>query len=867
MKLLLTLVAREFQQSRTRLIFYVLCIALGVASVSAVNGFSAQIKAATLAQSRSLMGGDVELSSLQIVPPQTMTSISQVPGVKRLVRVSQMSSMAQGVGADDVKLVEVRALEGPFPLVDSFKTTPANAFSVLSAVAEIPETSGNADVAILDKAIAQAFALSVASAEDLKLSPEELFAQKKALKIASRTFAVAGIIEDDSARDLTQFALGPRVYVTRRSALAAQLVSPTSRFRERLLVETHPAFSAANVKAGIVAATKDLNLKSARVQTHEEGVGRSSRPLTNLNSFLAQIALATLVLSGLGAANGVSEYLRARTVDSALLRSLGASPRLGVFLYGGVTCTVALAGSVLGLVAGEFLRRLVLVPMLKSFVAVPLSETQFFIHSADLVLATLLSLFLLCLPQLFETARRDVWSVLRQGETTQFGFSRITVLATAGVFVLMAAFFAKNAPSVKLGLWSFATVVFLFVLFRAAAALCVYLVVRFEAAWPLSLRLASGELLARRKNQTLTMALAGIAIFMAATVQFLKNDLLGSLEQAGPAGRPNLYFLDVQKKQTDVLQGLIDQPVLMAPVVRARLSTINAVSVETSFAARDEGPSDDSQRFRNREQNLTYRTELAEGEKLEAGEFWANDGLPRAEVSLEKGFATNIGAALGDALVFDIQGVPVAAKVTSLRSVTWQNWRPNFFIVAHPSLLSEAPQSFFVAASVGTSQARLALQKQVADSLPNVSVIDATGVVQRLSALAQNIGEVTTFLAGVLFVSSMLVLAAGLAASRHDRMRHFALLRALGASHRTLLAALAAEFCTVGVVAGTIGIGAAWAAGHLYTQYVLEIPVVTHLTSGIATWIVGVLFTLGVGIATCVDVLWKKPLEVLRAQT
>jgi putative ABC transport system permease protein len=260
------------------------------------------------------------------------------------------------------------------------------------------------------------------------------------------------------------------------------------------------------------------------------------------------------------------------------------------------------------------------------------------------------------------------------------------------------------------------------------------------------------------------------------------------------------------------------------------------------------------------------RKALSDSERVVQGRYWPAEGPPRAECSLEEGFAKSLGLKVGDPLAFDVQGVELHTTVTSLRSVQWQSFQPNFFIVLHPSLLEGAPAVWIVAAEVETPALRTALQTEANQRFPTITAVDVGEVVARIGRVLDLVALVTRALAGIMLASALLVLAATLLAGRLGRQRDLALLRTLGAPHRTLLASLAWEFLLLG---GSAAAGAgllAWTLARAYTTKVLELPAHPSPLAAVLLLLLAAALSGAVGLLGSLRSLSVKPMEVLRAE-
>ncbi len=876
--LALRLIARELISQRVRLVFYAACLALGVAAIAAVSGFSAQVQETVRRNSRLLLGGDVEIQDVRLLPSTLVEAARARPETRGLALIDEVVAMAR-TPKGTPRLVSVHAVSGDFPSTKGAHiTTPANVLdSPENLRSQTSEQDGGMGGVVVDADLARSWNVSVGGS----------------IEISGTPFRVVGLLVDELSRDFTSLALGPRLYVHRDDALKANLVGNTSRFRERLLLTLAPGAVPQDTVDALQKAALAQGLRSPRISHHETNAGTSTRPLRNLAFFLAQVALSTLVLTGLGAASGLGEYLRTRLPDIAIYRALGARPWLPTAVLLGVVAAVAATGVVSGLVLGEALRVVVLVPLVGGLLPLSLAtDVVGAVAALDIAAATFGTLVLLCVPLLLRLQKTSPADVLRGArEPASGGVSgRIAAWLAGGIaLAVLAALFVRHAPNPKAGLLLFAATVALFLVFRAFARALVSFFARNETRLPPALRLSLAEISARKETAVLSMALAGLSLFLTCLVQFVKDDLLTPLGETSARGKPNLYLVDVQPSQRE---GVVDAlkarnggaDVYASPMVRARLAAVNGKETEgrVTLGARPLGepdPEEETRRAREREQNLTYRFTLGEGERvverldepsvptLDAQgreTLWPADATPRAEVSVEKAFAKRAGLALGDTLAFDVQGVRVEAKVTSLRSVSWQNWRPNFFLVAHPSLLEGAPQMNLVATHISTSEAREDVQKTLAQSFPNVSVLDAAAIVRRVADLSTGVAEATRFLASLLLGASLLVLAAGVVATRASRMRHYAILRSLGARDKLLSQSLILEFLWLGGVSGFAGVVAAAVLSRVFASEFLEVDASLSLAPAALLFFGAVGVNIVVGWLSCASVLRRKPAEVLR---
>ena len=848
MSFALRMALREGSRQKGRLFVIALCLAVGFAAFFATYGFSARVLGGIRGESRALLGADYAITSTGLFPDDLLRRAAELPGIQGHSLIYDFVSMAHTGEGDATlsRLVEVRAVDAAYPLVGRLE---------LQAAGEAPTLRvGGSGAVFVERGLAEPWALLAAHA---------------ALSLGDGSLPVGGVIALDESRQASAFTMGPRVLMDRADAERLGLLTARSRMTGKLLLTLAPGADAAKVRAELAELVRTAAIR-LRLQSHEEAATALARPIRNLNRFVQQLGLATLLLAMLGAWAILTAFLDARSRDAAILRCLGAAPMEPARIYGLLTMLLLAAALVLGLAAGLGAAALIprwlgdLLPAVireGSAAAPPLLETALAVAM----------IALLTLPPLVRLGDVKPLTLLREGSDLQGGRAWLSRSCAALAFLLAVLLIVRNAPNLAVGFGTALGMALLFLLLYGAAQLLLLAYRRGAKAMPLSLRLAFGQLGARRGLTGLMMAVMGLAVFLTTASQFIKDDIVAPIAaQRGAGNRPNLFFVDVQSSQRAQLAARLKAETgrdpMEAPIVRARLSALGGKPVkDTHSNPREDGDEPRGEGFRNREQNLTWRDRLGASEALAAGRFWAPGLASADEISLEQGFAKSIGAKLGDDLTFDILGTAVKGRVTSLRKVMWQSFQPNFFIVLHPSLLKDAPVVHLLAAEADPA-AKGRVQAALARDFPNITIIDVTDVVAKVGRVLDIIALITRALAALMLASALLVLMASLIAGRLGRQRDLAMLRTIGASHGTLLRSLAWEFLLLGGSSAALATALAWALARIYTSRVLELP--THPSAAMGLLLLGAsaLLTLAIGVAGSLRVLNAKPMDVLRGE-
>jgi putative ABC transport system permease protein len=246
-----------------------------------------------------------------------------------------------------------------------------------------------------------------------------------------------------------------------------------------------------------------------------------------------------------------------------------------------------------------------------------------------------------------------------------------------------------------------------------------------------------------------------------------------------------------------------------------------------------------------------------------AGKFRTEGGSP-AGISVEEDLARELGVGVGDEIVWDVQGISLRSRVTSIREVDWARFEPNFFVVFSPGALDKAPQTLVTLTRIGSPAERGRFQRRLAERFPNVSTLDLSLLQEALERLVDRVALAIRFMALFSLGVGALVLVGALATSRFQRIREGALLRTLGATRSQVFRVVLAEYLSLGLLASAVALvlaaGAGWALARFVFEGSFSLPVLpmTGLTLSI------VALTVVVGLANSRDVVRRTPLEVLR---
>jgi putative ABC transport system permease protein len=374
----------------------------------------------------------------------------------------------------------------------------------------------------------------------------------------------------------------------------------------------------------------------------------------------------------------------------------------------------------------------------------------------------------------------------------------------------------------------------------------------------------------RPQNQTVAVILSiGFGVFLIATLYVVQRNLIQQFAMDTSPDRPNLVLFDIQADQLPGVQKLLQERGVshyeITPIVPGRIARING---KTAAQMRPDSLGRLPARWAlRREYRNTYRDTLVASEKLVEGTWWggaagAKTGLP--QVSLEQELASELGVGLGDRLTWDVQGVMMETRVTSLRKVSWARFEPNFFVVFQSGVLEKAPQTLVTLMHVDDPMRRAVVQRDLVLRYSNISALDLTLVQQTLDGVLSKVTLAVRFMALFSIASGLVILIGALAASRFQRVREAVLLKTLGARGQQIRRILLTEYFAWGSLAALTGVLLAGVAGWALTTRLFELPFRLPAAELLGVWIGVCLLTVVIGFANSGEVLRKTPLAVLR---
>jgi len=832
--------ARDWRAGELRFLLVALIVA--VSALSSVGFFIDRMRAGLNRDANQLLGADLVINADQPVAAAWRAE-AQRRGLL-LADTVTFPSMAQGGEGEDsqAQLASIKAVSAGYPLRGELRitTNPEDASEALGTKTRAIPAPGTVWV-------------------DANLLPAIGVRVGETLQLGERRFTIAQLVAAEPDRGASFANFAPRVMLNAADLASTGLVDNFARVTYRVQVAAPSKNDLARVKdfdTWLRDRIKRDNVKGVRLESLENGRPEMRATLDRADRFLSLVGLLSAMLAAVAVAMAARRFMQRHLDACAMLRCLGMTQNQVGAMYLIEFALVGLAGSLLGVLVG-FGAHFVLLELIGTLLPADLPPVSP-LPALQGIATGMLLLVGFALPPVLQLRNVPHNRVIRREQAAPQPMALATYGLGTGVFVALLRW---QAGDPKLALTTAGGFLGGFAVFALVAWLGLRLLRRLRGAFSHQGWRFAVTSLQRRPGatvvQVVSLALGLMALLLLTVV---RGDLVAAWERATPENAPNRFIINVLPDQKQGVEGQLRQAGVQAPVlypmIRGRLTAVNAKPLTADTYA-----SDDARRLANREFNLSTMAEPPAENEIVAGKWYA-DAPGVAEASVEQGIARTLGLKLGDVMRFDMAGLVVDAKVTSLRKVEWGSMRANFFVIINPQAMANAPATYMTAFHLPERGANLA--SQLSRAYPNLTVIDVSGIIRQVQEVVDQVVVAVEFLFLFTLASGVLVLYAALMGSQSERTREAGLLRALGATRKQLATAQRIEFVLVGGLSGLLAASGAAAMGWTLAEYAFKFPWRFEPQVWLAGVAVGAACALLGGWLGLRSVLRQPPLQTLR---
>ena len=897
---------RELRASRAKFVFVLLSVAIGVASLTGVRGFSQSFQKALLGDARSLMAADLSARMFRL------------PTAKEEEELDALTS--KGVQRTDVtETVSMASVHGdPVPLLVSLKGVDPAAYPFYGTVVLNPASS-----------------LRDALNDNTALVDDNLLVRLNAkigdqLKIGNRYFRIAAVIAREPDRMSAGVGLGPRVMITRNAMLESGLLGLGSRATERYLFK----LNGKNQNIADLRPQLEKILPDAQIMDFRETSPELTNGLDHATGLLSLICLVAMVLGAIGVAMAMRAHLQQRMEILAIMKSIGARSSDILRIYLLQTIFLGVAGGLIGVVMGlgvEYAFPSLLGSLLP--LRPPLALA---IRPVGAALATgVLTTLLFCLPPLLDVRRvRPIavlrklvetaeaippmwssnapprawqrlsllgvlaaglaflatWIMGRRQHVHRWAIAALAVDVVAGVAIVFYSWWAPKLKDRKLqwgaiviivaglagiaaalsdswqiGKWFAGSLFAVLVVILGASAVMLRVLRGFLNKTRLHLASALRHGLAnlyRPGNQSsAVLAALGTGVMLILAVFLMQSAVVREMHSAAAPDTPNMFLVDIARDEVNGVKTLVEKQ----PGVLGKLETIPFIS---SRVVSIDGVGVDDLKVKNypkrllRSASITWSSSVPPGTKISEGKWWAKDTDP--DLAVADRVAQRLHLHLGSRVEFAADDKTIATTVSAIYKVDGEHAFARSEFILAPALISDLPATWYGAVHVAPNQIA-AMERTLFAAYPTVTVINLADVLQTIQDVVDHITLVIRFLAGFSILSGAIILASSVASTRFRRIREVVVLKTLGATRGRIAQVFSVEFVVLGLLSGLVGAIFANLLARVLLHQMQVAYRINWLGSTAAILATAVLAT-ATGWVASFRILGQKPLEVLREE-
>jgi putative ABC transport system permease protein len=834
-------VRRQIAGSRHQAIVFVLCVALSLVTLVSLSAFSRSVHQAFLKDARALHAADIIVHShVPLSPPlvHELTGLSKQGRIES-ARVYEFYSVVRAIRGrsaarrsdrgeqTDTLLSSLKVVDAGYPFYGTVVLASGRPFSEVMTQGSIV-----VEQTILDR---------------LSLRPGDR------LKIGDAVFRIKDVVLQEPDRPVNFFSLGPRIFISSRDLAALDLLGKGSRVHYKVLAKVSSQADLDRIQKQLQAAS---NKDAERVDTYRTAESGVKRFFDNFLFFLNLIGIFTLLLAGIGIQSSLTAFLREQERTIAVMKALGARGRFIVLQYCGVAFSLGLAGTVLGLAMSILLERVLLAlfqGLLPSGIATEISGASMMEGLA--LGGMVVALFTLQpLLRLLEVRPRAIF-----GKIEQLGQGGSPWLFIIAIMFFFAGMVVWRIREVRTGAYFILGLSLLIAISFASADVLLRVLKRTSLRHIVFRQALKGLFRPGNATRAIIVTLtASLTVISALTL--VQRNLDDTFVFSYPADSPNLFFIDIQPTQKDRFAKELAIDAIYYPLVRGSVLSVNNEQIDRAQERRKRGDN------LGREFNLTYRDHLLADERIVAGKGLFRPDWTGPQVSVMDTVANMRAMKIGDTIVMRVQGIPIPARIASIRTRTHASLQPFFYFVYQEATLKDAPQTLFTAVRVEKERVA-ALQNRMAAKFPNVSIIDVTGTISVLTGIMMRLSRIVDFFTLFSVAAGVLIIVSSVFATRYARVQEAVFFTILGARARFVLAVFAAENLLIGLASGLLAIVFSQTATFIICKYALDIPYIPFIGVDLVIVSLTMIVVLAAGLGASIPALRQKPAAFLREQT
>ena len=833
---------RELRGGLRGFYVFIACIALGVAAIAGVGSLAGSLGDGLSREGRTILGGDLSFGLIhrELEPAER----DFLAGRGRISVAATMRAMAR---KDDgnAALVEIKAVDGAYPLYGAVKLEPA--MPVADALAE---KNGRFGAAADETLLAR-----------LNIAPGAV------LSVGDATFEVRATLANEPDKLASGIGFGPRLLIGEAGLRATNLLQPGSLVRWHYRLQLPGEGAGGNADKRVADEARQRFPQAGwEIRSRHNASPSLERNIERFTQFLTIVGLTALLVGGVGVGNAVHSHLEKKRESIATMKALGATGRRIFAIYLTQAMIVAFVGSAIGLVIGAALPYAV-VGLFGAIIPLPIVAQ---LQPVELALAMLYGLVTALAFALWPLGRAHdvpVGALFRDAVTPQAKLPRrIYVAATAIAVAALAALAVLLAYDRKVAIIYVGCAAAAFLLLRLVAMGLMDVARKAPRARSTALRMAVSNIY-RPGALTPSIVLSlGLGLALLVTVFQIDGNLQRQFNAELPDKAPSFFFLDIPSNDSERFDAFLNKLAPAArleevPMLRGRIVAANNVPAE------ELKPKPDVAWVLQSDRGLSYTEEVPAGSRLVEGEWWDKNYSGPPIVSFEKRIADGLGLKLGDSVTVNVLGRNITARISNLRTVDWQSLGINFVMVFPPSVFRGAPHTRMATLTYpgGANAAQeVEVIRAVSANFPGVTAVRVKEALETIGGLVTNLVLGIRAASAVTLLAAALVLGGALAAGHSHRVYDAVILKTLGATRGRLLTAYMIEYGLLGAATALFGMACGSLAAWMIVTELMNLRFTWLPVPALAATLGALIVTVALGLVGTLRALGQKPAPVLR---
>ena len=787
-----------------------LSLVLAVTIVSGISLFTDRLEKVLNSETQEFLGGDLKFESNDNSIKEALKTLN--------LRDSQSSEMAVLASVifseEEMQLSSIKAVDNSYPLIGELELqNDSGTYTTKEGPA--PGTLW------IDERLKNLLSLEYG---------DEMY-------LGDATFVFKATIIYEPDRGSTNFAFAPKTIMNLKDLDKTNLIQPGSR------VEYNYLFTGTDQEINQIRKTLEENRNPGDdIESLNEDESSLGKTIDRSENFFLLGGLIAVLLSACTIGISSQRFARRHISYVAILKTLGMNLFQIRSLYLLLFFYTTLLTLVLGLGLGWFLQ--------SSFIN--LMDSYF---PSELPSPSLYPLYVTCVTVLI----------------CQFGFiyphiSKLLDISPMRVLKNDISFNQNLLPVFIMGLLAFLLLLYIYtnqitlsliifsgvIIFSFVGIGLIYLLLgksKLGLGAQDAVTLALSELRRRRLSNSFQIFAFTVAIGLSLITFSASKNLLGSWQDSIPDDAPNNFAINITKEDKESMKLFLSEKDIeidvFYPVANAQITK-----------------KQDKNNVIDRNFNITWIKDLPEQNKIVDGEWFQED--EENGISISDDISERYNLKMNDEVIIQMEDGSIETYIQSIRTVDWESFSPNFFVIGHPSLFEEKSSTHITSFFIPKSK-----QKVAAELMREFRTVSVFSIEELIQQIRDIVDQVTKALNSILLLTclSALFLAFSALQDGFDQRRHqSAILRTLGATGKLVKVSSLIEFSILGLISGLLGSSIAHTGVYFIETRVFETIPGFYPEIWLMGPVIGILIVSGLCLYLVNGLMRQSPKDLLKLQ-